>query len=260
MTFCENGRNASGTLPAAEVLKRWRWDCYCCLCCWCCFAAKKQALLLLNILFSRNLRLLCKVIALRMLAQCPISKLTKAAHDLRCTSSPNAWHTIKRGEKPQVQAPPQRQTNGWNRCLCKWSYQTKRVNQHGYGFAGSHSGSHPSRRHCWDGDLDSMNTRWGSQEQQSARRVLSGSPQRCVAKAKWGEQFGAQAGGQEQNSKEESTSVLSQGRGRRGENWKQCRRTQVIAENHDHSRSQVCSVNVHALAVKGQDGYQGPLA
>lgn len=124
MGFWENKYIVSSTAPATEVLRNWKG---CCLRWCCCFAAKKQALPCLNILFSRNLKTLYKWLPWLHLLSVPSAnwQASQRLTETTTRAQANAWCTVQRTEGSQAQASERRQTSWRNRQSGKWNNQRR---------------------------------------------------------------------------------------------------------------------------------------
>lgn len=238
MGCCENKYNVSSTAPATEALKNWRGCCWWWWCWCCCFAAKKQALLCVNILFSRNLKTVFKWLSWLHLHSVH-QQIDKPASDLQ---KPSAVHKvlpclIHSRENWRVPCP------GFTAKADKVVKQTveqmkqpeKRVNQSGRGAANwaAHpilpdNSIHTGIRILLIREGAARNRVLGEAWTKVPRDLLKSDEDRvwCI---RW------RAG-----AKQRGIKVKSQGRGIRRDDWKQSRGSQMIAENHDLSGSHVC--------------------
>ena len=233
MGCCENKYNVSSTAPATEALKNWR-GCCCCLCWCCCFAAKKQALLCLNILFSRNLKTVYKWLSWLHLHSVPSANwqasqgLTETANSAQSSPMPDTQSRELKGPKSRLHSK--------GRQVGETDSQANETTREGVNQSGCGAANRATRPILPDNSIHMGIRILLIQDGAARNRVLGEAwtkvPRdllKSIEDRIWWINW--RAGG---------IKVKSQGRGRRRDDWKQSRGSQMIAENHGLSWSQVC--------------------
>lgn len=213
------------------------------------FCSKEASPLCLNISFGRNLRILCKMIALSMHAVShqqiakPVSDFWKPLTTHKVVQ--DLIHSKERQKAPKPGSTPTA-ADLVSQTHMQMTKPDQVINQCGCGATDGSGYPILPDSTCPYGGL-----RWSSQEQ-SAGGVLSQSPGRVGEKRVWCTSQTAGAGLQGNLSWESGRKLK--------ENWLQAKQGKPDDYRKPCSRSSACPCRCSCLWDKGQDRFQGPLA